>query len=329
MIFFINLLRALAMCLITNSHYVGVYPTDLIANGGLLGDVIFFAVSGFCLSNPKLSFPRWYLKRILRIYPIVWVIVLFYWLIGKYNIDGLQGFFSSFIFPTQYHFVGSIILLYIPYYFFVKLEKKFSEKKFFGKFDVTAVTIAAITVIWLAVYAIFYDKSYYHIDTVREPMIWFLYFQAMLIGYYIKKNLSAFENRKGIIKWFVTAVLFAMYFASKLLFSKRASFSEFQIANQFVLLLLMSGVFCCVASLSSKLDKLPAWLKAVVNYLAKITLEIYVVQSVIIDAFKTLHFPINWLVITGLILIAATVLHYIIETPKLISKKVKSKKEVK
>lgn len=327
MIFFINFLRALAMCLITNSHYVGVYPTDLIANGGLLGDVIFFAVSGFCLSNPKLSFPRWYLKRILRIYPIVWVIVLFYWLIGKYNIDGLQGFFSSFIFPTQYHFVGSIILLYIPFYFFAKYEKKLSEKKAFKKISPTVAAIIAITVIWTLVYVFIYDKSYYHIDTVREPMIWFLYFQAMLIGYYIKQNLSAFENRKGIIKWLLTAVLFAVYFASKLLFSKRASVSEFQIFNQLILLMLMFGVFSCVASLSGVLDRLPSWIKGVVNYLAKITLEIYVVQSVIIDAFKTLKFPINWFAITATIIIAATLLHYIIETPKLISKKIKSKKE--
>ena len=329
MIFFINLLRALAMCLITNSHYVGVYPNDIIANGGLLGDVIFFAVSGFCLSNPKLSFPRWYLKRILRIYPIVWIIVLFYWAIGKYSINGWQDAFTSFIFPTVYHFVGSIILLYIPYYFFVKLENRLAEKKAFGKLDVTAVTIAAITVIWLLVYVIFYDKSYYHIDTVREPMIWFLYFQAMLIGYCIKKNLSYFENKKGFLKWIFTAVLFGVYFASKLLFSKRQSISTFQIANQYILLLLLTGVIICTASLSGKLDKLPVWIKAVVNYLAKITLEIYVVQSVIIDAFKALKFPINWFVITGLIIIAATALHYIIEAPKLISKKLKAKKEVK
>lgn len=41
MILFIEFLRALAACLITNAHYTGIYPTDLIANGGLLGDVIF------------------------------------------------------------------------------------------------------------------------------------------------------------------------------------------------------------------------------------------------------------------------------------------------
>ena len=42
MIFFVTVLRAVAACIITNAHYTGVYPTDLIANGGLLGDVMFF-----------------------------------------------------------------------------------------------------------------------------------------------------------------------------------------------------------------------------------------------------------------------------------------------
>ena len=44
MVYFITFLRAMAACLITNAHYTGVYPTDLIANGGLIGDIIFFAV---------------------------------------------------------------------------------------------------------------------------------------------------------------------------------------------------------------------------------------------------------------------------------------------
>ena len=41
MFHFIVLIRALAAMIITNAHYTGVYPTNLIANGGLLGDVCF------------------------------------------------------------------------------------------------------------------------------------------------------------------------------------------------------------------------------------------------------------------------------------------------
>ena len=121
MIFYITVLRALAAMIITNSHYIGVYPTDLIANGGLLGDVIFFGVSGFCLMNIKENFSKWYLKRIIRIYPIVWIITTIYFFLGFYTFEN-WNLREYFLYPTYYHFVASIIILYVPYYFIVKYK---------------------------------------------------------------------------------------------------------------------------------------------------------------------------------------------------------------
>lgn len=37
MVVFIDFLRALATCLITNTHYTGVYPIEALANGGCTG----------------------------------------------------------------------------------------------------------------------------------------------------------------------------------------------------------------------------------------------------------------------------------------------------
>ena len=122
MVFFIVVLRALAACLITNSHYTGVYPTDLIANGGLVGDLLFFAVSGYCLFNVKTSFPRWYGKRLARIYTPVLLITAVYFLLGQYAFDQQQNFVWWFLYPTGYHFVGSIVLLYIPFWFVGRFE---------------------------------------------------------------------------------------------------------------------------------------------------------------------------------------------------------------
>ena len=62
-------LRILAMILITNSHFGGIYPKSSMAFGGLLGNIIFFAVSGYCLADIKEPFGKWYPKRLLRIYP--------------------------------------------------------------------------------------------------------------------------------------------------------------------------------------------------------------------------------------------------------------------
>lgn len=62
LIFFVTVLRALAACIITNAHYTGVYPTDLIANGGLLGDVIFLRFRAFALQKLKSRFRNGMLK---------------------------------------------------------------------------------------------------------------------------------------------------------------------------------------------------------------------------------------------------------------------------
>ena len=80
MVFFVTVLKALAACLITNAHYTGIYPTDIIANGGLIGDVLFFAVSGYCLYNIKFGFVKWYSKRIVRCYLPVLIATAIYML---------------------------------------------------------------------------------------------------------------------------------------------------------------------------------------------------------------------------------------------------------
>ena len=67
-------------------------------------------------------------------------------------------------------------------------------------------------------------------------------------------------------------------------------------------------------SIDGKLTKLPSVIKSIISFVAKMTLEIYVVQYVIIDLVRgKLPFPVNWLVITGGILVSATVLHYACE----------------
>lgn len=318
MIFFITVLRALAACIITNSHYVGVYPTDLIANGGLFGDVIFFAVSGFCLTNVKNNFPQWYSKRLVRVFPPVLIISLAYVLFGIHIMDfSLIGVIKTFLYPTNYHFVASIIVLYIPFYFVMKIQKLRDN----------IPLVAGITaLVWLLIYIFVYDKSYYHIDTVREPMIRFLFFFAMLLGAYFKDNMEKYRNKKSVASWILLPVLFVVYFASKLLFSRVDGISSFQIVNQVVLFVLLTVTFRCFMSIDSWLENLPKWIKAVITFISGITLEIYLVQIGIIDKLNILPFPLNWLLITGVIVLAGSLLHYVVKSPELIKKLLKKDK---
>lgn len=327
MVFFVTFLRAIAACLITNSHYTGIYPTDLIANGGLLGNVIFFAVSGYCLYNIKyglkpIEFAKWYGKRIYRVYPPVITITAFYMAIGMYNMRD-HGFSWWFLFPTYYQFVASIITLYIPFFFIVKARWTRNN---------LLKTMIVIAVIWLMVYFIFYNKSYYHIDSVYEPMIHFLFMDSMLLGAWFRQNDEKLRHRNKPMYALATVIACAVYFASKTLFSRKESLASLQFLNQISIFTLLFCLFRTLCGLDEKLEKMPSWLKKTINSLSEMTLEIYVVQFPIIETIRgsSAPFPINWFILTISILLAAFILHKVCQLLyRILDNKIVKRKVVK
>lgn len=306
MIFYVTILRALAACIITNSHYTGVYPTDLIASGGLLGDVLFFAISGFCLFHIHDRFPKWYGKRLLRVYPAAFICTAVGLLLGVWHSGTVLGYLQLFFFPKTYHFVTSIVLLYVVYYAIMRIETLRSH--------IPAV-LAVVAAIQLLVYLFIYDRSYYHIDTVREPMIRFLYLEAMLIGAQFRLKDSVYRNKRAVVPFVCMLAACVLYFASKLFFTKAADFSDLQILNQYILLLLLFFVFRTAAGLDAVLCKLPKWVKRGIEFLSGLTLEIYLVQIILIGIIKSYVtvFPLNWLALTGSIILCAWLLHGMVD----------------
>ncbi len=300
MVFFITVLRTLAACLITNAHYSGIYPIDLLANGGLLGDILFFAVSGYCLYNVKQPFFSWYGKRLLRIYPAVIIATVFYLATGAYSLsEHTLGWWL--IYPTGYHFVASILVLYIPYYFVMRTD--WLKNHMILLMGVTAT-------IYVIIYFTVYDKSYYHIDTVREPMIRFLFMESMLLGAWFRQRDASVRNHFRGWEPFAAGITFFLYFASKLLFSRRESLSQYQICNQLLIFALLFFLLLTFAGIDFRLEKLPAGIKRMIGFISGITLEIYVVQYVLIDMIRPIgHFPLNWLALTVAIIAAAVLLH--------------------
>ena len=255
MIFFITFLRMLAACLITNAHLTGVYPNDIIANGGLLGDVIFFAVSGYCLFSVKGNFFKWYGKRLWRIYLPVVLMTGIYLLLNFYTLESMS-LFEYFVYPTYYHFVASIIVLYIPFYVIAKvsvLRKRLP------------LIMGIIALVALIVYVFLYNKSYYHIDTVREPFIRFLFMESMLLGAYFKQNDNKIRNRKARLWVVLSVVMVVLYFASKLLFSRIEAISSLQIINQIILIGLLYCLFRMFSCFDSKLEKMPKWIRTIIT----------------------------------------------------------------
>lgn len=171
-----------------------------------------------------------------------------------------------------------------------------------------------IAIAWLLVYFTVYDKSYYHIDTVREPMIRFLFMECMLLGAWFRQNDEKVRNKFKAWHPIVTALVFCIYFASKILFSRRESLASFQILNQVVIFVLLIMIFVTFAGLDKKLENLPAWIKKAISFVSDLTLEIYAVQYVLIGLIRPVGiFPLNWILLTASILGSAFILHKVTE----------------
>lgn len=307
MVEFINYLRVIATVLITNSHYANIWPISAMASGGLLGNIIFFAASGFCLYKIKDNFGKWFLKRFLRIYPVMILFTLLMWLVGPYSQYDTTWLF---LFPTHYVFIVWIMACYVVYYFVAYFQNKYPNKK------IMEFTLLGVLVAYIAVYAIFIDKSAYVIDQVEQPFILFLYFTSMLLGALLRKYKEKFAR----LKWYtvVLAVLsVGIYFASKFVFDRYSNLAFLQIINQFIILLALFFIFTTFMGLETKLQKLNGKWKSVVKFIAGLTLHIYIVQYVIIGWFYHLVFPLNFFVVTALILVMATALYFVEKYVKL------------
>lgn len=97
-----------------------------------------------------------------------------------------------------------------------------------------------------------------------------------------------------------------------MMFVKMPELSEFQILNQMVLLALLYILFDLFRWLEPKLKRTEhSKLWKCVEFIANRTLEIYLVQYVILEYCKIGPFPLNWLLLTSTITISAIILRWI------------------
>lgn len=270
---FIDIIKTISAILITNSHYGNIWPISAMAMGGLIGNVLFFVVSGFCLYEIKVPFHKWYVKRITRIYPALWIVNIFGILIGFHKISSVTQFAKLFVYPTYYHFIESIMFLYVIYYFLMCLKSR------------TSLSIKKLMIIvfgiYVAIYLFAYDKSFYHIDVVEEPMVRFLYLEGMLLGVFFRENMDSSqmktsERYKDVVKIMVS---FVAYVISKVLFSNYKEFAELQIMNQIIIFVLVYYLVRMFVRWENNKTRSLYQLKygRYIKWISQMTLEIYFV----------------------------------------------------
>lgn len=320
---FVYWLKALAAVLITNSHYADIWPVSALAMGGHFGNCIYFLVSGFCLYNIKEPFYKWYPKRMVRIYPAVFIIMAVRLLfMGDTITTGFWGYVRSFIYPTWYHFVGSILLLYILFYTVRYFQNKFKIKMRY--------LFMALGILFAVIYIFFFDKSHYHIDNVEEKTVRFMFFASMLSGAYLRERYENISDK--ISPLHIVAVLFfgGAYLVLKILLRKNTAIVNYmQFVSPVICVLFIYGVALLFVKLEKKgvFKRASGLISKPVKWISGLTLEIYLWQFLVIGTFADkFSFPVNFIVVTVLIAIAAyiaNILSRLIQKPfnKLLSPK--------
>lgn len=318
----VALLRCIATCLITNTHLDEVYPTSALAVGGLFGDVLFFMISGYCLINSSENkFHKWYFGRFLRIYPTIFVMILINLANGFFVKAPHLSWFDIFVYPTLYNFAGAIMLLYIPLFF----VKRFANSK-----KALTILISAVGVAWLLYFIFLLDKSEFVMNNTENPICLILYFEAMLVGALMKKTVSVDNTAKTKGLWMLMAAsvaLFGVYGVAIIIVKGIPTLFNVQLIVNIILLAAVAMLFYTILKSETLLVKLPEWIKKAILLVGALTLELYVVQLVIINALKNIVFPLNFILIVMAVFSAAFVLHIVIKGVPMLVKELFSKKD--
>ncbi len=289
----VDYIKCLACLLILNSHIASLYPSFLkrLAFGGYFGNCLFFFCSGFLLTKISNSFPKWYGKKIVRViipYYIVLPLLFF-----DNRLDDLSIF--NVIMPVKlYHFIPTILILYIAYYYSVKLNDYFKLKYQY--------IVAVFAVIGLLFFYFVYDynnRDIYEHFTFLEINSYYI---TMLLGAMVRNNMTKMR------KWYVYiagAVLsFGMYgYQSVFGFPKYLSIFQLTIGISF-----SYCIACFFVCIEEKLKHI-----SIVDFISTVTLEAYIVHYFCIDAYAAIGFPTSWILFFISVIGIAYCIHFISE----------------
>ena len=281
---FIELLRALAAMLITNSHFDGVYPWD-ISWGGCPGVALFFVISGFILvkSVQKEPFFLWWMKKVIRLYIPLSIVNFITVLIG-YRTPSIE----LFLFPININlwYVPAIVVLYVLYYIVVC---KWSEYRL--------LTIILALIIYTMSYMVRYRNDFFVEPEIRFRLLYG--FIAMTLGSLIfeHRDNQKVKSRRAI--WlFLGASSCGGFLFTKLLLNKISALMRFQFLTQ--VFGVAFAAFMLLAGLGYE-KKIQTFMKTrigkIVEVISGCSLEIYLVQFAIIGYLKNIVFPVNIVVI--------------------------------
>lgn len=123
----IDVLKAAAALLIINSHLEAYYSPSFLAADGMLGNTTFFFTTGFVLAGSLQrradeTLLRFLWKRLVRLYPAVWIAILVLPSEDTTQWTTLKEWLGVLFYPSPYSFVHLVVPLYPLYYLVRRVE---------------------------------------------------------------------------------------------------------------------------------------------------------------------------------------------------------------
>lgn len=299
-IFGIELLKFLAAIMITNSHFKPLYPDGLSALGtfGAPGNALFFVVSGFTLmlsfGERNQSFSSWYKRRISRIWPslLAWSCLLYPFIYGE------PISLSSLWLGGNYWFIHCIVVYYIIYW----LINKFASG--------SLKTIAVFSIILEIV--IFFMMPMHKMSIYQTDYHYICFFSVMIMGGWMSQNKEKVESRNWMVELAVCIVSFVLFYAIQAVGKGHDGWRYyFQITSLIPLHSFLYYLYVLISRpWADRVVKMPV-IGVSIRMIAALTLEIYLVGFVyVLTNFNNL-FPLNLLIVFGIIVTMAYVVKVI------------------
>lgn len=273
----IGLVRVVAILLVTFYHLsfledgrLGAFASFLDFWGNV-GNFLFFIVSGYALRpSSNIRFKCWISRRYFKIFPSVWIFYAICWLVGIYETYS----FEEILLLKNYWFLNAIIFFYPVYYFCIC-------------FFTSRIVLCYVCICVLYVVTFFAQAHDAYIMQSGDYFIqWYPYFLAMLLGANISQKAYASCQKRCAYFFFLvlSESLHGWLLDYAMVFS-----------NERWLQLLSPLLTCFSATFAFRLicffsAYIPCCASKILNFISFKTLEIYVVQFVVIAFFMNQHF---------------------------------------
>lgn len=300
----ITLLKVIATFCITWFHFKWTVPAQLspLFIGGAIGNSLFFFASGFLLKFKDEQYPcEWLIKKFLRLLPSIWVFYL-----GSSLLCSNYTFaWYNLLYPTTFWFVNAILIYFVISYVLFAINQKFFNQKSMIPASSIGRKRLFLMIFW-GHFLYFFLFAYPCNDIIMDNgglQCWFFWFAFFIIGQFCRlKNISFKGSYASLFKLALSIIAFFAY-------KKFAINSSLLLIMQSVFIpLLLAWITYEILQSVSFLIRLryPSWLKKFFVAISNLTLDIYIVQMILINAIMPIvPFPFNIIISFISILIIA------------------------